>query len=311
MKRATRESYAEALKQLGEMDDSIVVLDADLSKATKTSEFQKAFPERFINVGIQEQNLMGVAAGLAQTGHIPFASSFAVFAAGRAFEIIRNSICYPKANVKIGATHGGITVGPDGGSHQAIEDLALMNSLPNMVVLNPADDRETQQAIIAAAKHEGPVYIRLGRIAVEDLYDDTYSFEIGKGSVLQTGTDVTIIATGLMVHTAKEAVKELQERGIACRLVNMASVKPIDHNLIIEAAKETKGIVTVEEHSIYGGLGSIVSSIVSEETGGIVRKVGVNDTFGESGNPTELMEKYGLTKERIIEEVEHILHRNL
>lgn len=303
MKRATRESYGATLIELGNENKDIVVLDADLSKATKSEMFAKVHKDRFINVGIAEQNMVGMAAGLASTGKIPFATTFAVFAAGRAFEIIRNSVCYPNANVKIAATHAGITVGPDGGSHQAIEDIALMCSLPNMVVLSPADDIEACKCVKAAAEIKSPVYIRLGRIPLDDIYDNSYDFKIGKGTELVEGNDVTIIATGIMVHKAIEASKELKEQGINARVVNISTIKPIDEEIIIKAAKETKGIVTVEEHSIIGGLGDRVASVVCDKYPTIVKKIGVKDVFGESGNPDKLLEKHGLTTENIINTV--------
>ena len=307
MKRATRESYGNTLKELGHENKDIVVLEADLSKATKTEIFGKEFPERFINVGIAEQNMIGMAAGLAAGGKIPFATTFAVFAAGRAFEIIRNSVCYPNMNVKIAATHAGITVGPDGGSHQAIEDIAIMSSLPNMIVLSPADDIEACKCIREAAKIKSPVYIRLGRIPLDDIYTEDYNFKIGKGSELVKGNDVTIIATGIMVHKALVAARELKEENINTRVINISTIKPIDEEIIIKAAKETKGIVTVEEHSIIGGLGDRVSSVVCDNHPIKVKKIGVKDVFGESGNPDELLEKHGLTVSNIIEKVKELL----
>lgn len=307
MKRATRESYGATLVELGKEREDIVVFEADLSKATKTEMFAKEFPNRFVNVGIAEQNMVGMAAGLASTGKVPFTSTFAVFASGRAFEVIRNSVCYPKANVKIAATHAGITVGPDGGSHQAIEDMALMCSLPNMVVLSPADDIEACKCVKAAAEIDGPVYLRFGRVAIDDIYDDEYDFQIGKGNELMKGDDVTIISTGIMVHKALKAAKELKEEGINSRVINMATIKPIDEEIIIKAAKETQGIVTVEEHSVIGGLGDRVSAVVCENSPTIVKKIGINDVFGESGSPDALLEKYGLTVENIKETVKNIV----
>lgn len=307
MKKATRESYGNTLKELGYENKDIVVLEADLSKATKTEIFGKKFPERFINVGIAEQNMIGMAAGLAAGGKIPFATTFAVFAAGRAFEIIRNSVCYPNMNVKIAATHAGITVGPDGGSHQAIEDIAIMSSLPNMIVLSPADDIEACKCVREAAKIKSPVYIRLGRIPLDDIYTEDYNFKIGKGSELVKGNDVTIIATGIMVHKALVAARELKEENINARVINISTIKPIDEEIIIKAAKETKGIVTVEEHSIIGGLGDRVSSVVCDNHPTKVKKIGVKDVFGESGNPDELLEKHGLTVSNIIEKVKELL----
>lgn len=307
MKRATRESFGVTITELGKLNKNIVVLDADLSKATKSEEFKKEIPERFINVGISEQNMIGMASGLSKTGKIPFASTFAIFAAGRAFEVIRNSVCYQKSNVKIVATHAGITVGPDGGSHQAIEDIALMCSLPNMIVLSPADDIEACQCIKRASEINSPVYIRLGRIPLDDIYDEKYNFEIGKGIELVAGNDVAIISTGIMVHKALEASKILKENNINARVINIPTIKPIDEEIILKAAKETKGIVTVEEHSIIGGLGDRVCSVLCNTCPTIVKKIGVNDIFGQSGNPDELLKKYGLTTENIIDKVKELL----
>lgn len=307
MKRATRESYGSALVELGKKREDIVVFEADLSKATKSEKFRQAYPDRHFNVGIAEQNMVGMAAGIASTGKVPFATTFAVFAAGRAFEVIRNSVCYPKANVKIAATHAGITVGPDGGSHQAIEDLALMSSLPNMIVLSPADDIEACKCVKAAAEVNSPVYLRFGRIPLDDIYTDEYDFKIGKGSELVKGDDVTIIATGIMVHKALKAAEELKHEGINARVINMATIKPIDEEIIIKAAKETKGIVTVEEHSIIGGLGDRVSAVVCENYPTVVKKIGVKDVFGESGSPDALLEKHGLTVDNIKETVRKIM----
>lgn len=297
---ATREAYGKALVELGKENEDIVVLDADLSKSTKTADFAKTYPERFINAGIAEQNLLGMSAGLSVYGKIPFASTFAVFATGRAFEIIRNSICYPKANVKIAATHAGITVGEDGGSHQSIEDIAIMNSLPNMSVLVPADAKETNEIVKYAAKHIGPVYIRLGRLNSEDIFGEDYKFEYGKGVTLKEGTDATIVSTGLMTATAKNACEILKEEGINVRLIHMPTIKPIDREIIEKAAKETKFILTCEEHSVIGGLGQIVSSVTSETVPTKVVKLGINDVFGESGTPQDLLEKHGLTSENIV-----------
>lgn len=307
MGKATRESYGMALVDLGRENENIVVLDADLSKSTKTADFKKLYSDRFFNVGIAEQNLMGMAAGLSNVGFVPFASTFAVFATGRAFEIIRNSICYPKANVKIAATHAGITVGEDGGSHQSIEDIALMNSLPNMTVIVPADHREAMQATKAAAEIYGPVYLRYGRCNTEDIFDDNYKFEIGKGVEVKKGNDITVIATGMMVAKALGAAKELEEDGISVRVINMSTIKPIDREIIVKAAKETKAIITAEEHSIIGGLGAMVSSVVCDECPTRVRMIGIKDVFGQSGNPDELMKKYNLTSEEIIKEVKRLL----
>ncbi len=297
---ATREAYGKALVELGKENEDIVVLDADLSKSTKTADFAKTYPERFINAGIAEQNLLGMSAGLSVYGKIPFASTFAVFATGRAFEIIRNSICYPKANVKIAATHAGITVGEDGGSHQSIEDIAIMNSLPNMSVLVPADAKETNEIVKYAAKHIGPVYIRLGRLNSEDIFGEDYKFEYGKGVTLKEGTDATIVSTGLMTATVKNACEMLKEEGVNVRLIHMPTIKPIDREIIEKAAKETKFILTCEEHSVIGGLGQIVSSVTSETVPTKVVKLGINDVFGESGTPQDLLEKHGLTSENIV-----------
>ena len=300
-KIATREAYGKALVKLSKLNDKVVVLDADLSKSTKTAEFKAVAPERFINMGISEGNMMGVAAGLATCGKIPFASSFAMFAAGRAFEQIRNSICYPKLNVKVCATHAGLTVGEDGATHQSVEDISLMRSIPNMVVINPSDAVETEAAILAIAAYEGPCYVRLGRLAVETINDENnYKFEIGKGITLSEGNDVTIVATGMMVQLALEAKKELSKDGINARIVNIHTIKPIDGELLVKAAKETGAIVTAEEHSIIGGLGSAVSEVVAEGYPVPVVKVGIKDTFGESGKPGQLLEKYGLTVESIV-----------
>jgi transketolase len=307
MGKATRESYGIALLKLGHENEKIVVLDADLSKSTKTNGFKNEFKDRFFNVGIAEQNLMGMAAGFVNVGNIPFASTFAVFATGRAFEIIRNSICYPKMNVKIAATHAGITVGEDGGSHQSVEDIALMTSLPNMTVIVPADHREAMQATKAAAEFEGPVYLRFGRCSTKDIFDENYKFQIGKGVELRKGNDLAIIATGMMVQKAIEASIELEKQGIKASVINISTIKPIDRELIKKAAKETKGIVTAEEHSIIGGLGAMVSEVVCSECPTVVKRVGIKDTFGESGTPQELMEKYKLTSEAIIEEAKSIL----
>lgn len=304
---ATRDAYGEILKELGGKNKDIVVLDADLSGSTKTSVFALAYPERFFNVGIAEQNLMGTAAGLATAGKLPFASTFAMFATGRAFEIIRNSICYPKLNVKIAATHSGLTVGEDGATHQALEDLSIMRSLPNMVVLCPADAVETKQCIIKAAEYDGPVYIRLGRAKVPVIFDDNYEFEIGKGVELKDGKDLTIVATGVMVDRALQASERLAEEGISARVINISTIKPIDKDIIIKAAKETKGIITVEEHSIIGGLGSAVAEVVVEKHPTKVIRIGTMDTFGESGDGFQLLDKYGLSVDNIVEKSKEIL----
>ena len=304
-KRATRESYGSALVEYGK-DERVVVLDADLSKSTKTDMFKKAYPDRFFNMGIAEANMMCVAAGLAASGKIAFASTFAMFAAGRAFEQVRNSIGYTKLNVKIGATHAGISVGEDGASHQCLEDIALMRTIPDMVIINPADDIEAQLAVKAAIEHEGPVYMRFGRLAVEDVNPADYKFEIGKGVQLEEGTDVTIIATGLMVGMALEARKMLADEGISARVVNIHTIKPIDRDIIIKASKETGAIVTAEEHSIYGGLGSAVSEVVTDSAPCPVKVIGT-DKFGRSGKPAELFEMYGLTAENICKKVKEAI----
>lgn len=306
-KIATRDAYGKTLLKLGEINDDVVVLDADLSKSTKTNDFSKAFPNRFFNMGIAEQNLIGAACGLATAGKIPFASTFAMFATGRAFEVIRNSVCYPKLNVKICATHAGITVGEDGASHESIEDIAIMRAIPNMTVVVPADGIETEKVILEAAKYNGPMYVRLGRSAVPTLFNEDYKFEIGKGSVVRDGNDATIIACGMMVNEAIIAHEVLKSEGINVRVINMSTIKPIDRELIINAAKETKAIVTAEEHSIVGGLGSAVSEVVSEECPVLVKKVGVKDVFGESGTPAELLEKHGLTAKHIVESVKEAI----
>jgi len=299
-KIATRESYGNALAQLGTKHDNLVVLDADLAAATKTGTFKKAFPERHIDCGIAECNMMGIAAGLAATGKVPFASTFAMFAAGRAFEQVRNSIGYPKLNVKIGATHAGISVGEDGATHQCNEDIALMRTIPGMVIINPSDDVEAKAAVIAAYEHQGPVYLRFGRLAVPVVNDgEDYQFEIGKGIVLKEGTDVTIVATGLCVSESIEAAKKLEADGISAKVINIHTIKPIDEELIIEAAKATGKVVTVEEHSIIGGLGSAVCDVLSAKEPTKVLKIGVNDVYGESGPAVKLIEKYGLDAQGI------------
>lgn len=303
-KVATREAYGKALVKLSNINKDVVVLDADLSKSTKTADFKAVSPERFINMGIAEANMMGVAAGLSTCGKVPFVSTFAMFAAGRAFEQIRNSICYPKLNVKVCATHAGLTVGEDGASHQSVEDISLMRSIPNMTVINPADEIETEAAILAIAEYNGPCYVRLGRLAVENVNENAnYKFEIGKGVTLADGTDVTIVATGIMVKLALEAKEELAKDGINARVINIHTIKPIDSELLVKAAKETGAIVTAEEHSIIGGLGSAVSEVLGEEMPVPVLKVGIEDTFGESGKPDQLLQAYGLTTEKIVEKV--------
>ena len=304
---ATRDAYGEALAELGAVNENIVVLEADLSKSTKTSDFKKVYPERHFNMGIAEQNMLGVAAGFAAAGKIPFASSFAVFATGRAYDQIRNSIAYPNLNVKIAATHAGLTVGEDGGSHQMLEDIALMRALPNMTVIVPADGIETKQAIKAAAEYEGPVYIRMGRPKVPVLFDENYTFEIGKGVVLKEGTDVTLVGTGIMVSKAVEAAELLAAEGISAAVVNISTIKPLDAELIVAQAQKTGAIVTCEEHNIYGGLGSAVAEVLVENCPVSMARVGVADKFGESGLPDELLEKYGLTAANIAAQAKAVI----
>ena len=303
-KIATRESYGNVLAELGAEHKDVVVLDADLAAATKTGVFKKAFPERFIDCGIAESNMMGVAAGLATTGLVPFASSFAMFAAGRAFEQVRNSIGYPHLNVKIGATHAGISVGEDGATHQCNEDIALMRTIPGMVVISPADDVEAKAAVKAAYEHQGPVYLRFGRLAVPVINDrPDYKFEIGKGVVLREGKDLTIIATGLPVSNCLEAAEKLAADGIDAKVINIHTIKPLDEELVVAAAKETGKVVTVEEHSVIGGLGSAVCDVLAEKAPTKVMKIGINDTFGESGPAVELHKKYGLDTDSIYEKI--------
>lgn len=303
-KIATRDSYGNALVELGKEHENLVVLDADLAAATKTGVFKKVFPERHIDCGIAECNMMGVAAGLATTGKVPFASSFAMFAAGRAFEQIRNSIGYPKLNVKIGATHAGISVGEDGATHQCNEDIALMRTIPGMVVINPSDDVEARAAVKAAYEHEGPVYLRFGRLAVPVISDrEDYKFELGKGVVLREGKDITLIATGLPVAETLEAAEKLAADGIDAKVINIHTIKPLDEELIVEAAKETGKVVTIEEHSVIGGLGSAVCDVLSEKAPTKVLKIGINDTYGESGPAVELVKKYGLDAESIYKKI--------
>ena len=306
---ATRDAYGQALAELGALNDKVVVLDADLSKSTKTNDFKKVFPERFFNMGIAEQNLLGTAAGFAAAGKIRFASSFAVFAVGRAYDQIRNSIAYPKLNVKIAATHAGLTVGEDGGSHQMLEDIALMRALPNMTVIVPADGVETKQVIMAAAAYDGPVYIRLGRPKVPVLFDESYQFEIGKGVVLKDGADVTLVAAGIMVSKAMEAAEALAADGISAAVVNISTIKPLDQQLIIEMAQKTGAMVACEEHNIYGGLGSAVAEVLVEHCPVPMARVGVEDSFGESGLPDELLEKYGLTAANIADKARAVISR--
>ena len=303
IKTATRDAYGKALVELGEKNKNVVVLDADLAAATKTGAFKKAFPERFFDTGIAESNMMSLAGGLATTGFTVFASTFAMFAAGRAFEQVRNTIGYPHLNVKIGATHAGISVGEDGASHQCCEDIALMRSIPGMVVINPCDDIEAKQAVFAAAEYVGPVYLRFGRLAVPVVNGEDYKFELGKGVTLKEGNKVTLIATGLMVARALDAAKELEEKGISTRVINIHTIKPIDKDIIIKAAKETDLIVTCEEHSVIGGLFSAVTEVTSLEAPCKVVPVAVMDTFGKSGPAAELLEVFNLNKETIIEKV--------
>ena len=303
-KIATRESYGNALVELGKLHDDVVVLDADLAGATKTGMFKKAFPERFVDCGIAECNMMGIAAGLSTTGIVPFASTFAMFAAGRAFEQVRNSIGYPHLNVKIGATHAGISVGEDGATHQCNEDIALMRTIPGMVILNPADDVEAKACVKAAYEYNGPVYLRFGRLAVPVINDrPDYKFELGKGVVLREGKDVTIVATGLCVSSALEAAEKLAADGIDAKIINIHTIKPLDEELIVAAAKETGKVVTVEEHSVIGGLGSAVCDALAEKCPVPVKKIGVQDVFGESGPAAALLAKYKLDGEGVYEQV--------
>ncbi len=304
VKIATRDSYGNALAELGKEKEDLVVLDADLAAATKTGVFKKAFPDRHIDCGIAECNMVGIAAGIATTGMVPFVSSFAMFAAGRAFEQVRNSVGYPHLNVKIGATHAGISVGEDGASHQCNEDIALMRTIPGMVVINPSDDIEAKAAVRAAYEHEGPVYMRFGRLAVPVINDKPdYKFEIGKGIVLREGSDLAIIATGLCVSAALEAAEKLAADGVNAEVINIHTIKPLDEELVIAAAKKCGKVVTVEEHSVIGGLGSAVCDVLSEKCPTPVKKIGVNDCFGESGPANELLVKYGLDAEGIYKSI--------
>ena len=299
-KIATRDAYGKALVELGKSLDRLVVLDADLSKSTKTALFAEAFPSRFFNVGVSEADMMGTAAGLAASGYIPFASTFGVFATGRVYDQIRNSIAYTRLNVKIAATHTGLTVGEDGASHQALEDIALMRVLPNMTVVVPADGTQTRQAVQAAARHQGPVYLRLGRPKVPQIIQAESSFELGRGQVLREGKDLAYITTGMMTSMALEAASRLETQGIHAAVVNMHTLKPLDEALLIQMARETGAVVTGEEHSIIGGLGGAVAEVLSQEKPVPVIRVGVKDTFGESGPPDALLEKYGLTPDQLI-----------
>ena len=300
-KVATRDSYGNALAALGAEHENLVVLDADLAGATKTGVFKKAFPDRFFDCGIAEANMVCMAAGLSTTGLVPFASSFAMFAAGRAFEQIRNSIGYPHLNVKIGATHGGISVGEDGASHQCCEDFALMRAIPGMTVICPADDIEAKAAVKAAYEMEGPVYLRFGRLAVPVFHSDDYKFEIGKGEILRDGTDVAIIANGLLTYEAIVAGEELAAAGINAMVINMATIKPLDEELVIAAAKKCGKVITCEEHSVIGGLGEAVSSCLAEKCPTLVKRIGVNDEFGHSGPAGALLKQFGLSSEHIVE----------
>ena len=300
-KIATRDSYGKALAELGAEFDNLVVLDADLAGATKTATFQKAFPDRFFDCGIAEANMVCMAAGLSTTGLVPFASTFAMFAAGRAFEQIRNSIGYPHLNVKIGATHGGISVGEDGASHQCCEDFGLMRTVPGMVVMSPADDVEARAMVRAAYLYNGPVYIRFGRAAVPVIHEEGMKFEIGKGEVLRDGSSVAIIANGLMVNEALVAAEELKEAGIDAMVINMATIKPLDEELVLAAAKKCGKVITCEEHSIIGGLGEAVCSCLAEKCPTVVRRIGVNDEFGHSGPAAALLKQFGLSAEHIVE----------
>lgn len=305
---STREAYGKALAEFGEQYNNMVVLDADVSKCTMTVYFAEKYPNRFFNMGISEADMVTTAAGLATCGKIPFVSAFAVFAAGRAFDQVRNSVAYPKLNVKIGATHAGITIGEDGGTHQSIEDIALMRAIPNMVVLSPADAVETRAAVKAAIDHYGPVYIRLGRPAQSAIFDEeNYSFELGKGSVIKEGNDVAIFSTGVMTAKAIEASEALKAEGINARVVNIHTIKPIDRDIIIKAAKETKGIVSVEDHNVIGGLGSAISEVLVQEYPAKMKMVGIEDQFGVSGTSEQLMEIFGLTVKNIMSKVRDLL----
>ena len=311
MKKATRESFGMAVTALAEQYPEIIVLDADLAEATKTIMFKKKYPDRFIDCGISECNMIGVAAGLATCGKVPFAASFAMFSAGRAYEQVRNSVGYPKLNVKIVGSHAGISVGEDGATHQCCEDIALMRTIPGMVVLNPADHYEMLAAVEAAVQHQGPVYIRLGRLALESFNDPDsgYQFELGKGITLKDGTDATIIATGLMVSEALKAAKKLEQEGMNVRVINIHTIKPLDRELVIKAAKETGRVITVEEHSIIGGLGEAVAAVLCEECPTPLTRIGVNDCFGHSGPAADLLKEFGLSAEHIAEVVKQILEK--
>ncbi|KGJ54166.1 transketolase [[Clostridium] innocuum] len=301
MNLATREAYGNTLAELKD-NENVVVLEADLGHATKSLKFKEVCPQRFFNMGIAEADMIGTAAGLAACGKVPFASTFSVFATGRAFDQVRNSVCYPNLNVKIVGTHAGITVGEDGGTHQAIEDIALMRSLPNMSIVVPSDDVEARAAVLAAAAYKGPMYLRMARVASPTYHNDSYVFTLGKGEIIREGSDLTIIACGLMVMKAMEAAEQLAKEGVSARVINMHTIKPLDHKLVIESAKTTGKIITVEEANILGGLGSAVCETVSEYCPVPVKRIGVKDIFGKSGNPDKLLQEYGLTAEHIIEE---------
>ena len=303
IKKATRQSYGEALLELGKENENIVVFDADLSTATKTNIFAKEFPERFFDMGIAEQNMISTAAGMATCGKIPYASTFAVFAAGRAYDQIRNSVCYPKLNVKICATHAGVTVGEDGATHQMIEDISLMRTLPNMTVISTSDDIQTKWVVKEISKINGPVYLRLSRLATPVIYDENQKFEIGKAVQIGEGTDATIFATGVTVSEALKARKILKSKGIDVRVVDIHTIKPIDKDMIIKCAKETRKLISVEEHNIIGGLGSAIAEVLTEEYPAKLIRLGINDTFGKSGKATELMEYFGITADKIVEKI--------
>lgn len=306
-KIATRESYGNALKELGAVNEKVVVIDADLAGSTKTAVFRNAYPERHFNCGIAECNVMGTAAGMASMGLIPFASTFAMFAAGRAYEIVRNSIGYPHLNVKICATHGGISVGEDGASHQCCEDIALMCTIPGMTVMSPADDVEARKMVYAAAELEGPCYIRFGRAAVPVFHEENYDFKIGKGEVLKEGSDIAIIANGVMTYEAIRAAQELEKEGIHARVINIGTIKPIDREIVLAAAKECKKIITCEEHSVIGGLGAAVCEVLEEEYPVPVRRIGVQDVFGHSGPMLEVMKDFGLCADNIVKQTKDFL----
>lgn len=306
---ATRDAYGEVLAELGAENVDVVVLDADLSGSTKTAVFAKKFPERFFNMGIAEANMIGTAAGLAAAGKIPFASTFAIFAVGRAWEQVRQSVAYPRANVKIVATHSGITVGEDGGSHQSVEDIAIMRAVPNMTVIVPADGIETKLAIRAAAAYKGPVYVRLGRNKVKTIFTADYGFSIGKGCVLREGSDLTFVSTGLMTAQALVAAEMLQERGVSARVLHLATIKPLDEDLLIDAARETGAVVTAEEHSIIGGLGGAVAELLAERCPVPVKRIGIKDRFGLSGKAEELLKFFDLTPENLIEAAKEVLQQ--